>query len=283
MMEKVLPALPLEIGGYHFNYVTIFNSALVVLLAVVLFRLIVRRLEKFPGRGQILVEMFVSAFDGIVCQAMGRKTGRRFLPLIGTLFIFILLCNVIGILPLHSLTWGRFPESGLELGGEPALVDLNDNGIWDPGEPFVDENQNGARDNGVLIPPLEEPTKDINLTLGVALWLAVIMYVSAMVLRGPLHPLKDLCDPVFMAPINAVGKVAEVVSVSFRLFGNIFGGVVIMAVVGSLAWLLNIGLPIGMWAFFGLFVGTVQAFVYTMLWLTYISNEIGPGEEEAAH
>jgi F-type H+-transporting ATPase subunit a len=81
---------------------------------------------------------------------------------------------------------------------------------------------------------------------------------------------------ILMFPLNLVGKIAEVVSISFRLFGNIFGGVVIISVVSGL--LHYMFMPIGLYGFFGIFVGTVQAFVFTMLALTYIS--MGAAEEE---
>jgi F-type H+-transporting ATPase subunit a len=60
-----------------------------------------------------------------------------------------------------------------------------------------------------------------------------------------------------------------VVSISFRLYGNIMGGAIIIMVVGNLVWSLI--LPPFLMAFFGLFVGTIQAFVFTMLTLVYIS------------
>jgi F-type H+-transporting ATPase subunit a len=139
------------------------------------------------------------------------------------------------------------------------------------------------------VAPFEEPTRDINMTLGVALWLAAIMYLATLYFRGPGHLLKDLVEPVwFMLPLNLVGKVAEVVSVSFRLFGNIFGGAVIIIVLWDLIWglfplpaamLVNFPLWAVMVLFLTLLVGTVQAFVYTMLWVTYTTNTLGPGEE----
>ena len=72
-----------------------------------------------------------------------------------------------------------------------------------------------------------------------------------------------------MAPLNVVGELAKVVSISFRLFGNIMGGAIIIAVV---SWMVkSLVLPPFLYAFFGLFVGTVQAFVFTMLTITYIA------------
>ena len=73
----------------------------------------------------------------------------------------------------------------------------------------------------------------------------------------------------FMAPLNIIGELSKVVSISFRLYGNIMGGSIIILVVSDLVY--GLVLPPALNAFFGLFVGTIQAFVFTMLTLVYIS------------
>jgi F-type H+-transporting ATPase subunit a len=75
-----------------------------------------------------------------------------------------------------------------------------------------------------------------------------------------------------MMPLNLIGELAKVVSISFRLYGNIMGGSIIIIVVGHLIY--SLVLPPFLNAFFGLFVGTIQAFVFTMLTLVYISVQI---------
>ena len=75
-----------------------------------------------------------------------------------------------------------------------------------------------------------------------------------------------------MAPLNVIGEIAKVVSISFRLYGNIMGGSIIILVVSDLVYQLI--LPPFLYGFFGLFVGTIQAFVFTMLTLVYISVQM---------
>ena len=75
-----------------------------------------------------------------------------------------------------------------------------------------------------------------------------------------------------MAPLNVVGEIAKVISISFRLFGNIKGGAIIILVVSFLVRYLVLPVPLSL--FFVFFVGTVQAFVFTMLTLTYIAVAI---------
>jgi F-type H+-transporting ATPase subunit a len=76
----------------------------------------------------------------------------------------------------------------------------------------------------------------------------------------------------FLMPLNVVGEVAKVISISFRLFGNTLGGGIIIIVVSHLIW--GLVLPPFLYGFFNFFVGTVQAFVFTMLTLVYISVQI---------
>ena len=80
-------------------------------------------------------------------------------------------------------------------------------------------------------------------------------------------------EPFFvMAPLNIITEIANVVSLSFRLFGNILGGAIIVMVISFLT--RYVILPVGLNIFFGIFVGTIQAFVFTMLSMTYLAVAI---------
>ncbi len=124
-----------------------------------------------------------------------------------------------------------------------------------------------------LVPHLEEPTKDLNTTLGLGLMGFVIAHWAGIKTKGLKAYIKEYFQPIFfMMPLNLIGEVAKIVSISFRLFGNIMGGSIIILVVSYLTY--NIILPPFLFAFFGLFVGTIQAFVFTMLTVVYISVQI---------
>ena len=124
-----------------------------------------------------------------------------------------------------------------------------------------------------IVPGLEEPTKDLNTTLGLGLMGFVIAHGTAIKVKGLKHYIKEYFEPMFfLAPLNVVGEIAKVISISFRLFGNIMGGSIIIIVVSHLIW--GLLLPPFLYGFFGLFVGTVQAFVFMMLTLVYISVQI---------
>jgi F-type H+-transporting ATPase subunit a len=124
-----------------------------------------------------------------------------------------------------------------------------------------------------IIPHLEEPTKDLNTTLGLGIMGFLIAHYAGIKSKGFKAYIKEYFQPIFfMMPLNLIGEIAKIVSISFRLFGNIMGGSIIILVVSHLIY--SVILPPFLYAFFGLFVGTIQAFVFTMLTVVYISVQV---------
>ena len=191
---------------------------IVDLLLVVIALLVKRSLRGRPSQPQILFEMLYSAFEGFVDETLGKKL-LKFTPYIVTIFIFIWISNVIGMIP---------------------------------------------------IPGFMEPTRNLNVPLGMGIMVVLVVHATAIAIKGPVDYLKGWMTPLL--PLDLVGEVAKGISIAFRLFGNILGGAIIILVVSSLAKFIL--LPVGLNLFFGLFVGTVQAFVFTMLALSYISVAI---------
>jgi len=125
----------------------------------------------------------------------------------------------------------------------------------------------------IPIPGNMEPTRNLNVPLGMGLMVILVVHFSAIKEKGFKAYLKSYTEPFFfMAPLNLVGEVAKGISISFRLFGNILGGAIIILVISNLIRFILI--PIGLSIFFGLFIGTIQAFVFTMLALSYTAVAI---------
>ena len=121
-----------------------------------------------------------------------------------------------------------------------------------------------------VIPYFQSPTQDLNVTFGLALLVFVMSQVFAVRLKGGRKYLKGFIEPYpFMLPLNIVGEIAKPISHAFRLFGNIFGGAILITVIS--ARLIPLVLPAGLTAFFGLFVGAIQAFVFAILAVAYIN------------
>lgn len=124
-----------------------------------------------------------------------------------------------------------------------------------------------------IIPHLEEPTKDLNTPLALGLMGFVVAHHAGIKSKGFKAYASEYFQPMFfMMPLNLIGEMAKIVSISFRLFGNIMGGSIIILVVSHLTY--SLVLPPLLNAFFGLFVGTIQAFVFTMLTVVYISVQV---------
>ncbi|NIV98845.1 F0F1 ATP synthase subunit A [Candidatus Saccharibacteria bacterium] len=124
-----------------------------------------------------------------------------------------------------------------------------------------------------IIPHLEEPTKDLNTTFGLGIMGFFIAHYAGIKSKGFKAYIKEYFQPIFfMMPLNVIGELAKIVSISFRLFGNIMGGSIIILVVSYLTY--SLVLPPFLYGFFGLFVGTIQAFVFTMLTVVYISVQV---------
>jgi F-type H+-transporting ATPase subunit a len=113
----------------------------------------------------------------------------------------------------------------------------------------------------------------LNTPLGLGILGFVVAHYTGIKYKGWKGYLSAYFEPIaFMFPLNIISELAKVVSISFRLYGNIIGGSIIIIVVSSLVY--NLVLPPLLNGFFGLFVGAIQAFVFTMLTLVYISVQI---------
>jgi F-type H+-transporting ATPase subunit a len=141
-----------------------------------------------------------------------------------------------------------------------------------------------------LIPFVEEPTKDINTTLALGCISFFYKEFYAIKIHGFLAYMKEFFHPFFvMFPLNLISHFSKIISISFRLFGNIFGGSIIsqiyisaisISIFSELFGLLS-GINFLVLSFFILFEGLIQAFVFTMLTITYLAIAIQPAEEGA--
>lgn len=122
-----------------------------------------------------------------------------------------------------------------------------------------------------LIPTLASPTNDLNTTLGLALMVIVLLHVFGLYYKG-FGYIKHFFQPV--APfviINIIEELAKPITLAFRLFGNILAGEMLIAV---LLLLVPIWMPIPsvVWLAFSMFIGVIQAFIFTMLSMSYLAS-----------
>jgi len=129
-----------------------------------------------------------------------------------------------------------------------------------------------------LIPTLSSPTADYNTTLALALCTFVLIYYFGIKYKG-LSYFKHYLQPyVFFLPITIIEDFSKPVTLTFRLYGNIYGGEVLMAVLLGLlgGWIHVFGGFIAsvVWLAFSIFVGFIQAFIFTMLSIAYVSQAV---------
>lgn len=232
------------------------TTGLIVLLAAVSFFL-TRRLRLVPGRLQAAAEWVVEGLLDYADQVTGdRAASLRFLPLFGSLFIFILLLNWFGL----------FPGVGTV-------------GVWR-------EAHHGGTE---LIPLLRAGTSDLNATGAMAVASVLASHLFGVIAVGFFHyanrfiALGNLWIAVkSLNPVNVVvaivellvglleliAEVAKVLSLSLRLFGNIFAGEVLISAIGAL---MPFVAPVP-FLFLELVVGLVQATVFSTLVLVYLTT-----------
>ena len=128
-----------------------------------------------------------------------------------------------------------------------------------------------------LVPTMASPTNDLNTTLGLALLVICMVHVLGVYMKGG-HYIAHFFQPtpVFVI-INAIEEVAKPITLAFRLFGNILAGEILIIV---LLKLMPIWMPVPsvLWLAFSIFIGGVQAVIFTMLSMAYLANAVKEDE-----
>lgn len=242
-----------------------------------------------PRGAQNFAEFVIEALLNLVEGTAGKKTGRVIFPLIATLFIFILSANYAGLLPgvgtigychappvAHQAPAAILTASTVPMGGA-ALTTAAEEGVVAPGCSVAGE---------VLVPFLRAPNADLNMTIAMALVAIITVQFFAIRAHGVGSYLKEFIAPPIPL-LHLIGEFSRIISLSARLFGNVFGGEVLLAVIIALTTPLAFGLvgAIPM-LFYGLelFFGFIQALLFSLLTLIYISvASAGHGSHEEHH
>jgi F-type H+-transporting ATPase subunit a len=297
--EISIPAEPVfELFGFPITN-TLLASWLTMVILIVGCWAITRKTELVPGRWQGALEMLIEGFYNMVEGASGPKWARRFFPIVMTLFLFIIASNWLGLTPIFS-SWGVLHHS-VEGHPVQWLNESETIGIWVAesenemeGAEQTEEEPASSTEEGhavgeryTLAPMLRAATTDMNVTLALAFISVVITQyfgVKALgigyfgkfiavggVIRaftkqglgcgGRLAAFAMGLIDIFIGIVELISEIAKVISFSFRLFGNIFAGEVLLGVMAFLIPYI-ISIP-----FYGLelFVGLVQALVFMML------------------
>ncbi|MGE5341660.1 MAG: F0F1 ATP synthase subunit A [Candidatus Omnitrophota bacterium] len=197
-------------------------AVFVTLALIGFFRLTVRHLSvDKPGKMQYFLEVLYQFFRSLVDDVIGHE-GRRFIPVLATLGLFIAVSNLVG-----------------------------------------------------LIPEMESPTANLNTTAGCALFVFCYYHYVGIRKHGALHYLKSFMGPVWWLawlffPIELISHFARPLSLSMRLFGNIFGEDLVIVIIASLVPFIA---PLPVMAL-AVFTSLLQAFIFVMLSTIYLAGAV---------
>lgn len=223
ILVKLFEAIGL--GHFAHTYPHVIYAWLVMIILIALGAMAAKSVNLVPSKIQNIFELLISGLEEFMVEITGDE-GRWVFPLIGTVFIYILVCNLIGLVP------GFFP-----------------------------------------------PTASLNTTLSCALVVVIYTHVIGVKYHGAAY-IKHFMGPVWwmvplIFPIEIIGHMARILSLSFRLFGNMMGHELVLGILFFLAGIFFAPLPI---MALGIFVALVQAFIFYLLATMYFA-----GAMEHAH
>ncbi|MBU3978264.1 F0F1 ATP synthase subunit A [Patescibacteria group bacterium] len=203
-----------------------------------------KRIKKIPGFFQNITEMLIQTFYDIT-ETISGSNAKKIFPFFMSFFIFILIANWSGLIPGNGAI-------GLK-----------------------------GKEGGHLIPIFRNATSDLNVTLALALISVFATHVLSLKAIG----LKDYLSRFFsFNPINLfvgileiISEITKIISLSFRLFGNIFAGEIVLITIGSLFAFI---FPLPFIAL-EIIVGLVQALVFSMLTMVFMTILMTPHHQEA--
>ena len=243
MTETLLAEAAIEVGqhehanwfGLTVNTDTVLATAIaaVIVIALAFFLRAKVTSSGVPNGVQLFFEAITVQMRDQIETTIGLRVAPFVLPLAVTLFVFILIANRLSVLPVQYTK------------------------------------------DGVTHELLKPPASDINFVLALALFVFVCYHAAGIWRRGIIgYPVKLLKGHVaFLAPINLVEELAKPISLSLRLFGNMFAGGILVALIALFpAWIM--WLPNAIWKSFDLFVGAIQAFIFALLTILYFSQSM---------
>ena len=235
-----------SIGHLAVTNALLLSTVTVILLLIVGF-FVRKNLKLIPGKLQSIVELLLEEILNFMESVLGtRMLALRYLPLIATIFIFVMISNWLGLMP------------GV---GSIGIYELRDG-------------------HELFVPIFRAPAADLNFTIALALISMIsinVLAVLALGIKKHLAKFFTLKNPLFtfVGLLEFISEFVKIISFSFRLFGNVFAGEVLLTIIVSL---VPYAVPLP-FLFLEIFVGFIQAFIFAMLTLVFIA--MATSHEEA--
>lgn len=234
MEISLKPETLFMIGNFNFTN-SLLTSLLTTLILVAFFFVTTRSLKLIPGHRQNIIEVAVETLFNLNFQLAGERVYKIF-PWFATFFLFILTANLIGLLPgLGTIGFFKIEDS-----------------------------------HKIFVPLLRPANSDLNITLALALVSIVVTHVLSIQTLGVKEYLSRFfsINPVnlFVGFLEIISEITKLISLSFRLFGNIFAGEAVLITISKLfAFILP--LP---FILLEIVVGFVQALIFSMLTMVFM-------------
>lgn len=259
-MEHLKPMIHLDLFGTSVGLdlsailMIVVTSVIVLVLATMSVR---KASVTEPTKLQNFMEWLVEFVEGIIGTSLDLKKGRVFLSLGLTLIMYIFVGNMLGlpaaVVTEHHEATSFVSQQELDHAKEKA-------------------EQKGEEFHGVHVLWWKSPTADASVTMALALMVIVLTHYMGMT-RNTRGYWKHYIEPYpAFLPLNLIKEFAKPLSLGLRLYGNIYAGEVMIAVILGLS---AFGIPaLIVWQGFSIFVGAIQSFVFVMLTMVYMSQTI---------
>lgn len=226
-LASLLALIGIEVKNpNHFIPDHVVMSLMVMIFLILFFGLSSRKLKVIPSKLQNVLELVIQFFEGLLKDIVGEE-GKKYLPLVGTIGLFIFFCNILG-----------------------------------------------------LVPGFMSPTSKLNVTVGCALVVFVYYHWQGIKSQGLFKYLRQFAGPIpliapLLLPIEIISHFSRPLSLSIRLFGNIFAEELLIVIIASIIPFI---LPLPFMAV-AIFTAIIQAFVFVLLSCIYIGGAVAHGEE----
>ena len=239
-MDHGAPELSFDLGFMNltFNMSTVLMLLLSAIIVFLIAFISTRKLALKPTGMQNFMEWIMDFVKGIIKSNMDWKTGGRFHVLGITLIMFIAVSNLIGL-----------PLGGLSINGE----------LW-----------------------WKSPTADPTVTMSLATMVLVLTHFYGVKMRKMGGYTKTFFQPMsFMFPLKIIEEFANTLTLGLRLYGNIYAGEILLTLIAKIVFpgaIISFGLvaiiPGIAWVGFSVFIGFIQAFIFVMLTMVYMSHKV---------
>ncbi|MCD8916185.1 MULTISPECIES: F0F1 ATP synthase subunit A [Staphylococcus] len=237
-MQHESPKSTLDLFGLDltFNWATVLMVIITAILVFVLAVWCTRNLQKRPTGKQNFIEWVFDFVRGIIESNLAWSKGGQFHFLAVTLILFIFIGNMLGL---------------------PFAIVI-DHKLW-----------------------WKSPTADATVTLTLSTLMILLTHYYGVKMRGAKAYFKGYTKPFLaLTPVNVFEEFTSTLTLGLRLYGNIYAGEILIGllsslIVGNLAWGWIIGVPgLIAWQGFSVFIGTIQAYIFIMLTMVYMSHKV---------